>query len=180
MAMTPAAIGVEGSWAGRGVSAAANVPHTALQRKRRIFVYGVSRDRVERAVRELGADATTTKDWKNADLIVTLRAHEKRFKSKTKGLGRDVPVFFVRGNTYSQVYSCLREALDITRTTEEAAALEEARVGISRVLNLDETVELSPQNSYVRRLQHQLARAYQLVSRSVGKEPHRRVVLSKG
>jgi predicted RNA-binding protein Jag len=36
-------------------------------------------------------------------------------------------------------------------------------------------VELSPQNAFVRRLQHQAAEAANLVSRSRGREPFRRV-----
>jgi predicted RNA-binding protein Jag len=36
-------------------------------------------------------------------------------------------------------------------------------------------VELSSQNSYIRRRQHQMAREARLLSHSRGKEPHRRV-----
>ena len=38
-------------------------------------------------------------------------------------------------------------------------------------------VELSPQNAYIRRLQHQMAERANLVSRSRGREPFRRVRL---
>jgi hypothetical protein len=38
-----------------------------------------------------------------------------------------------------------------------------------------EAAELSPQNAYIRRLQHQLAERANLVSRSGGREPDRRV-----
>ena len=36
-------------------------------------------------------------------------------------------------------------------------------------------VELSPQNAYVRRLQHQLVERHELTARSTGKEPNRRL-----
>jgi predicted RNA-binding protein Jag len=36
-------------------------------------------------------------------------------------------------------------------------------------------VELSPQNAYVRRLQHQLVERHELTARSSGKEPNRRL-----
>jgi predicted RNA-binding protein Jag len=42
-----------------------------------------------------------------------------------------------------------------------------------------DTVELEPQNSYIRRLQHQLADRYNLHSESRGDEPHRRVRISR-
>jgi predicted RNA-binding protein Jag len=38
-----------------------------------------------------------------------------------------------------------------------------------------DAVELTPQSSFVRRLQHQLAERYNLTSESRGKEPNRRV-----
>jgi predicted RNA-binding protein Jag len=38
-------------------------------------------------------------------------------------------------------------------------------------------VELSPQNAYIRRLQHQLVQRYGLSSESKGEEPFRRVVI---
>jgi predicted RNA-binding protein Jag len=45
------------------------------------------------------------------------------------------------------------------------------------VLRGSEPVELSPQNAYIRRLQHQMAERANLVSRSRGREPYRRVRL---
>jgi hypothetical protein len=56
-----------------------------------------------------------------------------------------------------------------------AAALQEAEKAISQVMASDGEIELSPQNSYIRRLQHQLAQKYSLSSRSSGREPQRRV-----
>jgi len=45
------------------------------------------------------------------------------------------------------------------------------------VITRSEAVELSPQNAYIRRLQHQMAERANLVSRSRGREPYRRVRL---
>ena len=39
----------------------------------------------------------------------------------------------------------------------------------------DPSIELTPQNAYIRRLQHQMAQRYNLTSRSQGREPYRRV-----
>jgi predicted RNA-binding protein Jag len=55
-------------------------------------------------------------------------------------------------------------------------ALLETEDAIHQVLNHDlTTAELAPANAYVRRLQHQMATRYNLISRSRGKEPNRRV-----
>jgi len=47
------------------------------------------------------------------------------------------------------------------------------------VLLTSQATELSPQTSYVRRMQHQLAERYRLQSRSTGLEPNRRVRIYK-
>ncbi len=42
-----------------------------------------------------------------------------------------------------------------------------------------EPVELMPQNSFVRRLQHQLIESSSLRGSSIGAEPHRRIRISR-
>jgi predicted RNA-binding protein Jag len=39
----------------------------------------------------------------------------------------------------------------------------------------EETIELSPQSAYIRRLQHLIAERHNLLSQSTGKDPNRRV-----
>jgi predicted RNA-binding protein Jag len=56
-------------------------------------------------------------------------------------------------------------------------ALREAEDAISEVMASAQPVELSPQNSYVRRLQHQFIQRYGLSSESKGTDPFRRVVI---
>jgi predicted RNA-binding protein Jag len=52
---------------------------------------------------------------------------------------------------------------------------QEAEEAIRQVLGGVPEVTLSPQNAYVRRRQHEMARDANLTSESRGKEPHRRV-----
>ena len=58
----------------------------------------------------------------------------------------------------------------ITRYFDEA---------ISKVKNGPDTVELSPQSAYIRRLQHLIAERNDLSSQSTGKEPNRKVRIYK-
>jgi predicted RNA-binding protein Jag len=60
------------------------------------------------------------------------------------------------------------------------AALKEAEEAIGHVMNAEGSVDLNPQNAYVRRLQHMLAQRYNLNSRSLGKDPHRYVRITPG
>jgi predicted RNA-binding protein Jag len=59
-------------------------------------------------------------------------------------------------------------------------AMIETEEAIGRVINgAADAVELKPQATFVRRLQHQMAERYNLHSESRGKEPHRRVKISR-
>ena len=59
-------------------------------------------------------------------------------------------------------------------------AIREAEEAASKVReSQEETVELSPQSAYIRRLQHLIAERNKLSSQSTGKEPNRRVKIYK-
>jgi predicted RNA-binding protein Jag len=58
--------------------------------------------------------------------------------------------------------------------------MQETEDAITGVLNGESgAVELTPQNAYIRRLQHQMAQQYNLTSRSEGREPYRRVMIGR-
>ena len=59
-------------------------------------------------------------------------------------------------------------------------ALGEAEEAVGQVMGGKRAIELSPASAYVRRLQHLLAERHHLSSRSLGKEPRRRVKIFKG
>ncbi|HUV05615.1 MAG TPA: R3H domain-containing nucleic acid-binding protein [Armatimonadota bacterium] len=151
-----------------------------LPRTIRIFPYGVSRNRLERAIRELKAPAYITKDWKDADVIVTLKAHARKEPTKLReATGRDIPTYVIKSNTYTQIANVIRSIFRISEFEDEELALREADEAIERVLAGEESVELMPRSSYVRRLQHQLAAQNKLVSESTGVEPYRRLRISR-
>jgi predicted RNA-binding protein Jag len=60
---------------------------------------------------------------------------------------------------------------------DEAAGILEAQAAVDAVREHGRPIELSPQNSRVRRLQHKLAEQNGLESLSIGREPGRRVVI---
>jgi len=146
----------------------------------RIFPYGVARSRLERAISDLRVPAVIARDMDGADAVVALKAHYRREPGKLReALGRNIPTFVVRSNTYAQLAGVIREMFQIPDMDEEAVALRDAEEGVERVLELGEPVELLPQNAYLRRLQHLLVQKYSLTSESVGTEPYRRVRISK-
>jgi predicted RNA-binding protein Jag len=63
------------------------------------------------------------------------------------------------------------------RHASDTSAMREVEVAVRDVLEQAQPIELSPQNNYVRRLQHQVAERYGLMTESKGVEPYRRVVI---
>jgi stage III sporulation protein SpoIIIAA len=143
----------------------------------RVLPQGISRKRLEQAVRDLGLPVVIAREVDEADVVMTLK---NEYKQKTPLLReaeeRAMPIYVLKSNTIPQMQSSLTSIFSLEIDPREAA-LREAEDAIDAVLSSSEAVELSPQNAYIRRLQHQMAERANLVSRSRGREPFRRVRL---
>jgi len=168
-------------------SAVPPLPHAELtpaaaRHVLRIFPYAVSRERLERAIRELGVDAMVCTQPRNADVVVTLRSLAKKRPKKLRELMVDNSrVHAIGSNTQAKIADFLRELFELPAiSNEEQQALREAEDAIATVIAHREPVALNPQNAHFRRLQHQLAEAHGLASESTGRGPLRRVVIRPG
>jgi hypothetical protein len=148
----------------------------------RIHPYAVSKAKLERAIRKFRAPALIVEDLDGADLVLTLKAQERRQPRRLRDAqARGIPVAIVKSNTIVQIENTLRAALDLGEPAEieaaDEAALKEVEAGIDEVLGVGEPVELPPRNTYLRRLQHQVVERYGLASESKGEGHYRRVVI---
>jgi stage III sporulation protein SpoIIIAA len=142
-----------------------------------VFAFGVSRKRLEQAVRELSVPVTVARDLDEADAVVTLRNYYKRKPAALRDAeSNGVPIYVLKTNTIVQMENMLASLYDLEADPQEAA-LRETAEAIGLVQASGNPVELAPQNAYVRRLQHQMAERNALMSRSRGSEPNRRVEL---
>jgi hypothetical protein len=143
----------------------------------RVMPHGISRKRLEQAVRELQLPVVIAHDVDEADVVMTLRSE---YRQKTPLLReaeeRAMPIYVLKSNTILQMQASLTSIFSLEVDPREAA-LRETEEAIGLVQRQSEAVELSPQNAYIRRLQHQMAERANLVSRSRGREPYRRVRL---
>ncbi len=152
---------------------------------RRIYPFGISRKRLEQSIRETRAQVAIAEELNDADTVITLRSY---FRRKPQALrdaeSRGIPIYVLKTNTVVQMEQSLlsmqQPQAPIDTGEPVAYAMQETEDAIVGVLNgADGTVELTPQNAYIRRLQHQMAQRYNLSSRSHGREPHRRVLISR-
>ena len=151
----------------------------------RIFPYGVSRSRLERAIRTLRVSAYISKDVKDGDVIIALKANYRKEPAKLQeGITRNIPTYVIKSNTYVQIESVLREIFKMPQEiSEEDVAISQVEEAIEEIMNDTSgglnSLELAPQNSFLRRLQHQIAENYNMVSESIGQEPNRRLRISR-
>ncbi len=149
-----------------------------LQEKR-IYPFGVARNRLLRAAQNLRVPIRVVDNLKEAHVFVTTKQYyRKRPRVVTDAERRGVPIYVLRANTSAQLETFLTDTFELSQDETDAftLAMGEAEDAISRVLQGDQqAVSLSPQNSFVRRYQHDLASKADLRSRSFGEEPYRSV-----
>jgi stage III sporulation protein SpoIIIAA len=168
------------------------VPGAAGLQPLRIYPFGVSRPKLEQAIRDMRLPVSLVRDIDEADLLLTLKNYYRRKPPALRDAeSHGKPVYVLKNNTMAQMQSCLAGIYDLDGAraavgsaastspspngTPMMEALQEAEDAITNALDQGHAVDLAPQNSYVRRLQHRLAERYNLASRSRGKEPNRHV-----
>ncbi|OGO69987.1 MAG: hypothetical protein A2Z49_02780 [Chloroflexi bacterium RBG_19FT_COMBO_56_12] len=140
----------------------------------------MARNRLVQAARRLGVPVIVVDDMGESDILLTLRAYyRKRQRPIIDAEDHGKSIYVLRANTINQMQQFLSDTFNLSVDTAEERgsdpALQNTQAAIEAVLNGERWVELPPASSYVRRLQHQMARQANLTSHSYGKEPYRRV-----
>jgi hypothetical protein len=144
-----------------------------------IYPFGVSRNRLEAAIKGLRVPAQLVREMNDADVVMTLKNYYRKSpQALRQAEANGVPVFVLKSNTQGQIDAALGNVFNLPNAPAPDpvnVAIEEAESAIHQVLETAHPIELTPQASYIRRLQHQMAERYNLGSTSKGKEPFRRV-----
>ncbi|MEE3142650.1 MAG: R3H domain-containing nucleic acid-binding protein [Chloroflexota bacterium] len=159
----------------------------------KIFLFGIGRDKLEAAGVEAGVPIQVANELRRADVVLTTKTHYRRGSQLVRTAeSTGTPVYVLRKNTMPQVQEFLHTISkewrdngigsggageDYKATLEQA--MEEAEDAAQRVLSGEFSIQLAPQRSYVRRLQHMLGQRYNLASTSKGREPARAVLFYK-
>ena len=160
----------------------AQEPWSVSQEVVNLFPFGVNRGTIEQVVRSIGSAVNIAESLEEADLLLTTKAHYRRNPQVLRSAAaKGTPVHVLRKNSLPQVEQFIRGlgGRNGARASLDGA-LQETQDAVERVWEGELSVELSPQRSYIRRLQHQLANRYNLQSQSIGREPIRRVTVSRG
>lgn len=156
----------------------------------KIYPYAVSRGQLERVIRTLELPAKVSRAIDDAGVIFALKNYAKQ-GAKILELSRKhkIPLYVVKNNTIEGIQKALKDLFpnlvsdfivdeeELERRTgeEQESALDEVRGAITIVMDTEKPVDLSPRNSQIRKLQHELIEQYKLDSLSIGQEPMRRI-----
>jgi stage III sporulation protein SpoIIIAA len=144
----------------------------------RVYSYGVSQNRLRQAASNLHLPVQLVDDVHKADALMTLKSfYRKRPQAIAEAERVGVPVYVLRSNTSLQMETTLADIFELSPEEIDpfSSAMRETQDAIRKVLTGARSVELSPQAASVRRRQHELARKFNLISHSRGREPQRRV-----
>jgi hypothetical protein len=143
-----------------------------------VFPYGVSRSYLEQSVRELKLPVRIQHHVEDSDIVLTLKNYYRRKDSPVRlAESSGIPIEVLRSNTVSQIKGALARVYGVAPPDPTESALQEAREGIDRARQIGGEVDLSPQNAYVRKLQHELVEQHEMAARSQGEEPNRYLVI---
>jgi len=144
---------------------------------KKIMPFGINRLRLEESIKRLNLPVDVVGDIKEADLVMTSKSHYRRRPQILRDAElKGVPVYVVRSDKIAQMEQGLANVYRVEERSDSVAeALKEAEEAIEEIKRTGQTVQLSPQNAFIRRLQHQLAEKYHLATKSTGKAPRRRV-----
>jgi stage III sporulation protein SpoIIIAA len=148
----------------------------------KVYPFGISRKRLLQAIRDTGSGASLSDRLDEADVVITDRSYYRRKpQALREAESRGVPIYVLKSNTLLQMQQALISLQgNAGRPDPVMDAMTEAEDAINAVMSQDRPMELTPQNAYIRRLQHELAQRFNLSSTSRGKEPQRRVRIMPG
>jgi hypothetical protein len=144
----------------------------------RIFSYGIARNRLARAAKRMHVPIYLVDNLGQAEVLITTKGfYRKRPRLVADAERRGLPIYALRANTVAQMEAALSDLFEMESRSSDPLhqALREAEEAIRQVLGGVPEVELSPQNAYTRRRQHEMAHAAGLDSYSVGEGTDRRV-----
>jgi len=141
-----------------------------------IYPFGVNRAELDRGLRILSLPAMTALNLDEADMILTVKSKARpNTKIMISAEEHNIPVHVIKKNVSSAIMKFLKFYFRISREESDEAALFEVEEAIKKVKNTKKSIDINPQNAYIRRLQHQKVEEAGLRSESVGEEPKRRL-----
>ncbi len=158
-------------------------PGKTPRQSSKVYAFGVNKTRLVQAAREMNINMEIIENIHEAGMFITSRNYYKRKPQKIRDAeNANIPVYVLRSNTPPHMRQLLGAIFVDSADKPEyfQSAINEAEEAVNQLIDSgEEAVELSPQSSYIRRLQHLIAQRGDFSSHSLGKDPERRVRIYK-
>ena len=159
-----------------------------IKKYKKIYLYAVSRSIAEKVIERLDLNAEITRNLDEADIVI---AHKNFIKGGAKVLStaeeNRLQIFYIKTNSMAQIQKVIKEALDIAELNSHQTfyditekALDETQKAIDKILAGASDIELTPQNTRIRKLQHELVDQHNLESKSIGEGTNRHLRIVGG
>jgi len=154
------------------------------QETKKVFPYGVNRGKIEQVIKSHNLPIGIVSNIEETDYILTT----KNFYRRRTKLLRDAEikgktVYVLRRNALAQIHQFFKSLTKINLNQNSNKNLNlvvnEMEKAVKNLNEGESYSELSPQSSYIRRIQHQIAEQHGLESSSNGVDPDRKVILYK-
>lgn len=152
----------------------------------RLYLFGVNKGRLEQVASQMQLNLSLANNLSEADLLVTPKRYFRRKPRKIQDAETShLPIYVLRSQTPFHLRQLLSTLQPASNKAEGATSMDmetginEAQEAIDDIHAGRDSVELSPQGAYIRRLQHLIAERNKLNSKSIGVDPERRVVIYK-
>jgi stage III sporulation protein SpoIIIAA len=160
-------------------SSEGRTPLTAVK----IYPYGVARNRLMQSAKRIGVPAVVVRTIDEADALITLRSYYRDHQATiVEAEQRGMPIYVLRANSVNQIEQFLTDLFSLPGSDGPLPpgfggdeVRDQTQAAISAVMNGERYVDMPPAGPVIRRIQHEMARAAELVSHSYGKEPRRHV-----
>ena len=154
------------------------------QKIKRVFPYGVNRGKMEQVIKSHNLPINIVPNIEEADYILTTKNfYRRRTKLLKDAELKGKTVYVLRRNALAQIQQFFKSLTKINLNKNSNkylnSVVNEMEKAVQNLNGGQSYSELSPQSSYIRRIQHQIAEQYGLESSSNGIDPERKVILFK-
>ena len=148
-----------------------------LGKVNRILPYGISRNKLEKAIVSLNLPARIVRHREECDSVITIKNYDNKteYSLLQELKDRRVPVYVIKSNTTAQITGVLKEIFGVDKDSKEKEAIEELEHAFDSLDTYGGFYDLSPQDAFIRRLQHQKAKENGYYAESIGNDPYRRL-----
>lgn len=166
--------------AGRASQVSPSSPVQTRGGVRRIYAHALSRDSIDRVLRDMRLPARTIARIEQADVILSLRARaqDQRLERAVAATGAELHT--VKSNTTAQIRHVLQTIFHVIPGAADAdvqAAVRDTEAAVRRVLTENVSVALAPRSPALRKLQHRIVSRHQLLAESAGSGASRHLVI---